>query len=329
MRRYGLILLACLAFSACSRARPEETPAWQARLPTRLPTPTPTVTPFAISAEAYYELGLERQRKGDREEARRFFTWALERDPAFAQAYASRGSVALAEGDLDGALRDAEAALDIEPLAGAYVIRGEVLRQWGRSGRALEAYRRAVAMDPALWDATFQSRWEAAREQGAVDEMKDLASGFAERRTEDPLRFYYCGLAFLEAGEQEEAIEVLIEGLEGSSEQTALFWYLLGQAYTAMDAWQEAVVSMETARNMLEQNDTSMLVHTERPVADLFAALGRAYLGAYRCGDAELMLSYAISVGAPEADVRDALERARICPTATPISFATATPSGQ
>ena len=329
MRRYGLILLACVALSACSQAVPEQTPDWQGRFPTRVPTPTPTATPFAISAEAYYELGLERQRRGDREAAERFFTWALERDPDFAPAHVSLGSLALAEGELDKALQETEAALEIEPLAKAYVLRGEVLRYWGRSEEALKAYERAVTLDPSLWDETFSSRWQAARAEDTGEALEHLAAGFAERNAEDPLRFYYQGWASFKARRHEEAIVLLTRGVEASGAETALFWYLLGRGYVEIEAWEEAIVSLETARDMLERQDTSLEIHTGMPVPDLFTALGQAYLGAYRCGDAEAMLAYAISVGAPEAELGDDMERARICPTATPISFATATPSGQ
>jgi len=329
MRGYCLILLVCLALSACSEAVPQQTPEWQGGLPTRLPTPTPTATPFAISAEAYYELGLERQRRGDLEAAERFFTWALEREPDFGRAHVSRGSLALAEGRLDEALQEAEAALEIEPLAKAYVLRGEVLRQRGRAGEALKSYERAVAMDPGLWDEVFSSRWETARADDAPETLERVAAEFAERQAEDPMRFYYQGWASFQAGDHEKAIDLLTRGVEASRGETALFWYLLGRAYIEIEAWEEAIVSLETARDMLQRQDTSLELHTELPVASLFGALGQAYLGAYRCGDAETMLAYAISVGASEAELGDDLERARICPTATPVSFATATPSGQ
>ena len=63
--------------------------------------------------------------------------------------------------------------------------------------------------------------------------------------------------------------------------------------------WQEATSSSEAARALVQAGDTSLTVHSDQPIADLFGLLGRAYLGAGRCVDAEMMLEYAISIGAP------------------------------
>jgi uncharacterized protein HemY len=97
-----------------------------------------------------------------------------------------------------------------------------------------------------------------------------------------------------------------------------LLWFVLGQAYAASHAWEEAVTAFEAARVLVQNGDTSLTIHSERPIVDLFVALGQAYLRAGRCTDAEVMLQYAIDIGAPESELSDMLGEARICQTPTP-----------
>ena len=327
MRVKRILSLCCIVLTACARAV-SDPPASKtdSRLPTRCPTATPTATPFAVPAEAYYERGVERQRMGDAEDARQYFTWAIERDPAFAPAYVSRGAISLAEGDLEGALRDAGAALAIEPMGKAHVLRAEALQRMERHSEALRAYEEAVAQDPELREQTFQSRWLLARALEDVEELAALGAEYASVHPGSWRGHYYQAWPTIKSERYEEAIRLLVEGLTNSADQPALLWYLLGRAYLGIEAWQEAIVSLEAARELLEADDISLALHTEQPVADLFVTLGYAYLGAGRCADAEAMLTYGISVGAPEEEHSAALERARLCPTPTPVSYATPTP---
>jgi uncharacterized protein HemY len=68
----------------------------------------------------------------------------------------------------------------------------------------------------------------------------------------------------------------------------------------------------------VQTGDTSLTIHSDHPIADLFGALGQTYLGAGRCVDAETMLEYAVDVGAPASEYAAALEEARLCQTPTP-----------
>ncbi len=327
MKRPGRFLaLFCLLLAACASSSTATPPEDGLRLPTRAPTVTPTPTVVVLSAEAYHERGVERQRAGDLDGAQRYFSWAIRRDPAFAPAYVSRGSVYLAQGELDQALQDADAALEIEQTARAYLLRGEILREMERYAEALRAFDRALARDPGLRDQTFRSRWEAARAVEDEDYLSALGSEYAGDHQGDWLRHYYRAWASLASGRYEQAIATLVAGIEASREQPALLWYLLGRAYTGIEAWREAVASLETARGLVQAGDDTIAIHTERPVADLFVALGRAYLGAGRCVDAETMLAYGMSIGAPASEHLDALERARVCQTPTPPP-PTATPA--
>jgi hypothetical protein len=69
---------------------------------------------------------------------------------------------------------------------------------------------------------------------------------------------------------------------------------------------------------LVQSGDTSLTIHSEQPIIDLFVALGEAYLRAGRCADAEVALQYAIDIGAPASELSNMLEESRICQTPTP-----------
>lgn len=318
--------LGVLLLAACTA--PTSTPTPQ-RLPTRAPTPVPTVTPSPVPARAYYENGLARRAAGDDEGALQSFTWAIETTPDFAPAYVARGTVYLAQGKLRQALAEAEAALEADPdSAAAYVLRGETLRKLGRPGAALEAFRQALTLDPSHQVDTFRSRWLAARMAHNGARLLALSNEYADVHPDDPLRRYYRGWAFIELNAPHVARDTLIEEIAATPDPPALLWFALGHAYAAERAWPESVTAFEAARGLVQTGDTSLRLHTDHPVAELFGELGRAYLGAGRCVDAEVVLNYALEVGAPPAAYAAALDEARICQTPTPTvtPYPTATP---
>ncbi len=325
MRSTFCLLLLLLTACVVPTATPE-------RLPTRAltPTPTPTPTPFSIAAQTYYEEGMARREAGDTGGAFQSFTWAIQLTPDFAPAYVARGALYLAQGDFWRALADADSALAADPAnAAAYALRGETLRLRGRPRSALESFDMALELDPALESDVFRSCWLAARAVHEGRRLLVLSREYADAHPQDPLRCYYRGWAFIELGTPGIAINILTEGIEAAPEPPALLWFVLGHAYAANHFWQEAVISFEAARALMQAGDASLSIHSDQPVVALFGALGRAYLGAERCVDAEAMLEYALEIGAPTAEYAAELEEARICQTPTPTitPYPTTTPS--
>jgi tetratricopeptide (TPR) repeat protein len=227
------------------------------------------------------------------------------------------------------AVADADAALEIDPTsADAYVLRGEALRLLGLTQLASAAFDQALELDPDLGVPTFRSRWLAAREQHHAVRLRALGDEYADTHPDDPMRHYYRGWAFLELGSSGVAIRVLAKGFEATPEPPAVLWFALGQAYKAANDWQNAVTAFEAARLLVQTGDTSLAFHSDRPIVDLFATLGEAYLRAGRCVDAGTMLAYAIDIGAPALEVEYMLKEAYLCqtPTPTPTPYLTATP---
>jgi tetratricopeptide (TPR) repeat protein len=103
----------------------------------------------APSAEAWYNLGLVRARRGDPAAARAAYEEALALDPAHAPALNNLALAFAAAGDLAAARRHLEAAVRAAPAyAEAWLNLGVVLDQSGDPAGALAALERAAALDP-------------------------------------------------------------------------------------------------------------------------------------------------------------------------------------
>ncbi|MCP4540701.1 MAG: tetratricopeptide repeat protein [Chloroflexi bacterium] len=324
-------LLLFMLLAGCATPDPTNSPL---RLPTRIhrtPTPTPTLTlaPFPFALQDYYREGKAHQKTGDAEGAIQSFTWAILRAPKFVPAYIARGTAYLAQGELYPALADSDTVLEIDPAnVRAYVLRGEVLRRMGLARLALQAFEQAIELDPDLESETFRSRWLLAREAEQPLRLLTLSREYTDVHPEDPLRYYYRGWAFAESDKGHIALTTLVDGIETASDPPALLWFALGQAYAMENAWQDAVIAFESARMLVQTGDISLMLHSDQPIVMLFDALGRAYMGAGRCVDAEIMLTYAIDIGAPASEYDMILEQIRTCQTPTPEAtpYLTTTP---
>jgi len=304
---------------------PEPSP----RLPTRVPS-TPTFTPFPFAAQAYYEQGVAWQQMGDLDGAMEAYDWAKQRSPDFAPAYVAKGTIYLARGELGRALIEANSAIEIDPeCADGYALRGEVTRRQGRYRASLEAYDTAIAIDRTLSAETFRGRWLAAVALGDGSQLQSLAWEYRSAGHEDELTGYYSGWALLERELPQAAIRLLVDEISESTEPPAILWFTLGHAYMRNGSWSEAVTSFEAARELMLAGDTSLTYHSDSPVIALSDGLGRAYLGAGRCVDAEAMLDYTIGIGASAWRYAGLLQEARICQTPTPTAtpYPTTTPT--
>lgn len=91
----------------------------------------------------------------DRDDSEKWFAQAISATPALPWAYLSRGQARFREGDLEGALTDAQKTVRIAPqLADGYGLWGDVLARRGQWGAAKAKYEEALRYAPA---------WAAAR----------------------------------------------------------------------------------------------------------------------------------------------------------------------
>ena len=316
-------LVALAVFAGCGAPEPA------LRLPNRVPL-TPTFTPFPFAAQAYYEQGMVRQQQGDLDGALEAYNWAQQRSPDFAPAYVARGTVHLAQGELGQALIEANNAIEIDPECGdAYALRGEITRLQGRNRVSLAAYDSAIEMDPALAPETFRGRWLAAVGLAHGSELQRLSWEYDSAGYDHGPAEYYAGWALVERDVPRAAVRLLVDEISTSLDSAAILWFTLGHAYMRSGAWPEAVTSFEAVRELVLAGDNSLNYHSDSPIIELSDGLARAYLGAGRCADAEMMLNYTIEIGAPASRYTSLLQEARICQTPTPTAspYPTTTPT--
>ena len=95
--------------------------------------------------------GLDAIAADDYDTALELFTAATEIKPDFAEGWNKRATVNFLKGDYDKALVDINHVLKLEPRHfGAMVGLAKILESYGEKAKALEAYHKALAIDPFL-----------------------------------------------------------------------------------------------------------------------------------------------------------------------------------
>ncbi len=116
------------------------------------------VDPF--TANAYTDRGTARYKKGDIDGAIRDYDLAIQINPGLAQAYLNRGNPRYAKGDRDGALADWNRALRIDPrLYEAYNNRGTLRANLLDIDGALADFNQAITLNPRLAEAYYHRGW--------------------------------------------------------------------------------------------------------------------------------------------------------------------------
>lgn len=100
-----------------------------------------------LFANAYYNRGISRSARGDKQGAIEDYTAALRINPKFAKGYYSRGNSYSAKGDKQSAIEDYTEALKIDPnYAQAYLKRGDLLIGIEKKLSALEDFKKAALL---------------------------------------------------------------------------------------------------------------------------------------------------------------------------------------
>jgi tetratricopeptide (TPR) repeat protein len=117
----------------------------------------------ANSAAALNSRGNAFMAKGDLDHAMVEYDAALQIDPQYAPAIANRGGVKVAKGDFAQGIADATRAIELNPkLASAFLIRGNGKRHTGDFQGAITDYTHATEIDPKLASGYNQLAWALA-----------------------------------------------------------------------------------------------------------------------------------------------------------------------
>jgi len=288
------------------------------------PRPSPTWAPLPLrvsepegDGDADYRPFYRALLRDQIEEADRLWTELWETVPEESgELYIAGARLALAQGDMERAADRAWDAINRTPDDGlAWSLLGIILSRAGEPKQAEQALAMAGSLDPGLAPEMLPSRWHAAVASRDAAVVVALAGDFGERHPGSIFVPYYRAEALLMTGAPSDAITLLVGVLTEQPDAPALLWYTLGRAYLARDGYIEAATSLEAAAYRIARGDSSLELISARPVDDLNAHLGQAYLQTSRCVEAEMIFR---RLEADQASFGDMVDAAVTCQTPTP-----------
>jgi tetratricopeptide (TPR) repeat protein len=198
--------------------------------------------PVRSRAAAHLNRGYEWGAKGDLDRAMADYGAAIELDPQYAAAYYRRGLALRDKGDLDRALADHTTAIRIDPTASIYTSRGDVWRAKRDLDRAIVDYGEAIRLDAKSSDAFFR-RGLAWREKDDIDRaLSDYTSAIRlDPKHADAYR--HRGLANFEKGEFLSASSDLLHAVEIKDDAYLMLWRFITRGRIGQDGGTELAVS--------------------------------------------------------------------------------------
>jgi tetratricopeptide (TPR) repeat protein len=173
------------------------------------------------AAPHYTNEGIAFAENGKFDKAMSCFERAIEIDPNYARARASRGHLLARLGRYEEAMEDYERAMEIDPddFAANYG-RGIRFAQLGRYDEAMQDYDRALGSHPDHADTLFQKGLILAA-RGQHQESLAYFERALKGKPDDLDILYSKGYALARLGRQEEAIECYDEVLERNPDYAA------------------------------------------------------------------------------------------------------------
>jgi tetratricopeptide (TPR) repeat protein len=208
---------------------------------------------------------------GRTEEARKDFDKALAADPAYGPAHAGLGVLAFGAGDLDGALREFDAATAAKtPDVEAGYRATQVLRAQGKKEEAEKRLRAFVARVPDHAGANNDLAWLLAERSAELPYAAELA-GRAVRWDPSPATYDTLAWVEIKQGNPNGAIATLATGL-GAAPKSSMLLFRLGLAKKAagdkagaLDAFRGALEDGAFADRGAAQAEIASLEKGEKP----------------------------------------------------------------
>ncbi len=170
----------------------------------------------------HYYLGLSLYGAGDLESALSQFRVIIDRAPLFTQARLMTAAILLQQHRLDDAVHEAKRLTDDSPQnALAYNLLGSAYMAKGRYEEGLSCLNRSIRLDPALID-TYLKKGMIHLSQGNIADVEtDLATAVRVAPDVVTTRMLLSSL-YLYRNNRPKALKILNEGLNGSSDDSAL-----------------------------------------------------------------------------------------------------------
>ncbi|MBI2568886.1 MAG: tetratricopeptide repeat protein [Candidatus Schekmanbacteria bacterium] len=241
-------------------------------------------------ANLYYLLGNAYTQIGRTDEAIAAYGDALNINPKMAQAANNLANLQFEKGNYGEARKNYELAIvEIqekasrgeapEPKYGLiYYNLGASRQKLGKTEEALESYRAAIRMDPAL-EAAYAGLWGILGQRGALEEARTTFSQIAAAQPRSSVASYYLGKALTEQGDFAAARTALSQALSLDAG--------LGRAQFALG---HLLAREGDAAGALAQYAAALKVAPKSADPETFANLGRLHL---EQGDTDAALGYA------------------------------------
>lgn len=197
--------------------------------------------PIRSRAVAHFNRGYEWQAKGDLDRAIADYGAAIELDPRYGSAYHRRGMAFHDKGDLDRALTDQTMAIRIQPTPGAYTSRGDVWREKRDIDRAIVDYGEAIRLD-AKSVAAFHRRGLAWREKDEIDRAISDHTSAIRLDPNHADAYKSRGMANFEKGEFLSAASDLLHAVEIKDDAYAMLWRFITRGRVGQDGATELSV---------------------------------------------------------------------------------------
>lgn len=164
-------------------------------------------------ATPFVSMGLERHNAGDIEGASRLYQQALDADPRDPDALHLSGVILHMRGDNTSARRLIERAIRIDGRqAGYHANLGRVFMAAGRIDGAIAAFRKAVRVDEGFHPGRLALA-NALVEAGRTEEAVMVFAEARRRRPRDPVAATGLGIAYRQMGETERALAAYDEAI--------------------------------------------------------------------------------------------------------------------
>jgi tetratricopeptide (TPR) repeat protein len=171
-----------------------------------------------------------------------------------AEAYLLRGTLELTAHDRDGARKDLEKAVSLNPrLAGAHARLGELLLAQGESEAARSAFTEELALDPDEFTSNL-NLGVLAKEEQAYAEARRYLDRALKKRPKDPGVRYQIATVDLATGSFEQAREAL-ELLIKESPEFAEAHATLATVYYRLNRRADGDREREVSQKLMDQRD--------------------------------------------------------------------------
>jgi tetratricopeptide (TPR) repeat protein/arylsulfatase A-like enzyme len=233
------------------------------------------------SRDAEYLRGRIAERRGQVDEAERFYQAALAIDPNFTEARNDLGLLRERQGRHDEALAEFRRVVEIDPEFGeAYNNIGIVLRGRGETDAATEAFRRAIKASPDFAGA-YSNLALLLEDRKAYGEAETLLRQAVQRAPKDPDIRSNLGALLHLAGRDEEAVRELERSVALDPKSASAF-NNLGTAYGRLGRTADEIAAYRRALS-LDRSSAEAHYNLGRALAQSGqAAEGRSELGAAR-----------------------------------------------